>query len=86
MAPYVQRYFDQVEDVWNRRTSELAQNMVSGHVPELGVGDRPGHRRRGRRSSSTAADLPFALRRLVSEGRADVVRALRARATDSAAG
>ena len=51
MTPYVARYFDQVEDVWNRRTSELAQNMVVGPVPELGLGDR--RRRRSPRPMSS---------------------------------
>jgi aminopeptidase N len=85
MTPYVQRYFEQVEDVWNRRTSELAQNMVSGLFPSWASAIEP--------ATVAAADkfldrsgLPFALRRLVSEGRADVARALRARATDTAAG
>jgi aminopeptidase N len=85
MAPYVPRYFEQVEDVWNRRTSELAQNMVSGMFPSWASAIDP--------ATVAAADifldrsgLPFALRRLVSEGRADVARALRARATDTAAG
>ncbi|SHH02954.1 Membrane alanyl aminopeptidase Metallo peptidase. MEROPS family M01 [Jatrophihabitans endophyticus] len=85
VAPYVERYFADILDVWHRRTSELAQNVVVGLFPTW---------------SSTIAqatvaaadaflagdDVPPALRRLVGEGRADVVRALRARATDTAAG
>jgi aminopeptidase N len=81
MSQYVQRYFDQVEDVWNRRTSELAQNMVVGMFPSWAAAIDP--------STLAAADaflgganLPTALRRLVSEGRADVARALRARDKD----
>jgi aminopeptidase N len=81
MSQYVQRYFDQVEDVWNRRTSELAQNMVVGMFPSWASAVDP--------ATLAAADaflgrasLPTALRRLVSEGRADVARALRARDKD----
>jgi aminopeptidase N len=77
-APYVDRYFAEVADVWERRTSELAQNVVVGLFPV--------------RTSTVSQDtvdkadaflaqdgLPASLRRLVGEGRADVVRALRAR-------
>jgi aminopeptidase N len=84
LTPYITRYFEQVHEVWDRRTSELAQNMVVGMFPSWSAAVAP--------STVTAADaflaqsgLPAALRRLVSEGRADVVRALRARATDQAA-
>ncbi len=81
VKPYVERYFGQVQDVWERRTSELAQNVVVGLFPTwtstinaetLAAADeflgRPG--------------LPSSLRRLVSEGRADVVRAVAARTAD----
>ncbi len=85
VAPYVQRYFADIRDVWDRRTSELAQNVVIGLFPTW----------TSTIDESTVAaadaflagdDVPAALRRLVSEGRADVVRALRARAADTAAG
>jgi aminopeptidase N len=85
VAPYVERYFAEVSGVWARRTSELAQNVVIGLFPTWSstIGE----------STVEAADrflaqqdVPTALRRLVSEGRADVVRALRARRTDAAAG
>jgi aminopeptidase N len=85
VKPYVQRYFADVRDVWDRRTSELAQNVVIGLFPTwTSTIDE---------STLAAAeeflardDVPPALRRLVSEGRADVQRALRARAADLAAG
>ena len=84
VAPYVQRYFAEVRGVWERRTSELAQNVVVGLFPTW----------TSTISQATVdaadafladAELPAALRRLVSEGRADVVRALAARAADRAA-
>ncbi len=81
IAPYAQRYFDQVEDVWSRRTSELAQNVVVGLFPAwtstitqqtLDLAD----------AFLARPNLSGGLRRLVGEGRADVARALRARAAD----
>ena len=33
LAPYMQRYFDEIGDVWERRTSELAQSVVVGLFP-----------------------------------------------------
>ncbi len=84
MTPYVPRYFAEIEGVWNRRTSELAQNVVVGMFPSWASAVDP--------STLAAADeflaksgLPSALRRLVSEGRADVARSLRARARDQQA-
>ena len=71
--------------MWERRTSELAQNVVVGLFPtwnstidEATLSPPP-------TPSSPAATCPRALRRLISEGRADVRRALRARAADAAA-
>jgi aminopeptidase N len=83
VKPFAKRYFDEVADVWDRRTSELAQNVVVGLFPSWG----------STINADTVAladeflsrdDVPSALRRLVSEGRADVVRALKAREVDSA--
>ncbi|WP_375493528.1 aminopeptidase N [uncultured Jatrophihabitans sp.] len=81
VAPYVPRYFADIRNVWERRTSELAQNVVIGLFPTwTSTIDE---------QTVAAADeflaqdgLPTALRRLVSEGRADVQRALAARAAD----
>ena len=85
LAPYAERYFDEVGDVWARRTSELAQNVVVGLFPTWTSTISP--------ETVAAADkflagkdVPAALRRLIVEGRADVQRALTARATDAAAG
>jgi aminopeptidase N len=85
IRPYIARYFADVEGVWQRRASELAQNVVIGLFPTWTVAISP----------ETVAiadeflardDRPAALRRLVGEGRADILRALRARQTDAAAG
>jgi aminopeptidase N len=79
LAPYVERYLAEVAEVWARRTSERAQSVVMGLFPSWAV-DKP---------TVDAADAwladathPPALRRLVSEGRAGIVRALAAREFD----
>jgi aminopeptidase N len=85
LAPYMQRYFDSVYGVWQRRTSEIAQNVVVGLFPTwtstinqntLDAAD----------AFLRRSEIPHSLRRLVGEGRADVARAIEARAVDIAAG
>jgi len=75
----VERYFAEVADVWARRTSERAQSVVMGLFPAWAI-EKP---------TVDAADAwladdsrASALRRLVSEGRAGIVRALAAREFD----
>jgi aminopeptidase N len=80
LRPYVDRYFAMVGEVWKRRSSESAQRVVVGLYPSV------------MEESVVAAtdgylvdnDVPPALRRLLLEGRADVVRALAAQARDRA--
>ncbi|MFL6142494.1 MAG: aminopeptidase N [Labedaea sp.] len=79
LAPYATRYFEDVAGVWERRSSERAQPIVFGLFPAWAVN----------RETVEAADAwladeshPPALRRLVSEGRAGIVRALAAREFD----
>jgi aminopeptidase N len=85
VAPYVQRYFDEIGDLWDRRSSELAQNAVVGLFPSWT--STIGSDTLAAADAFLAGDsVPSALRRLVMEGRADVARALRARQTDAAAG
>ncbi|MDP9117998.1 MAG: aminopeptidase N [Actinomycetota bacterium] len=83
VKPYVQRYFAEAAAVWERRTSELAQNVIVGLFPTwtstisqetVDAADE----------FLAGEDVPAALRRLVGEGRADVVRAIQARRTDAA--
>jgi aminopeptidase N len=85
LTPYVQRYFADVRGVWERRTSELAQNMVVGLFPTWTSTIAP-DTLAAADSFLADPDVAPALRRLVSEGRADVQRALAARAADRAAG
>ncbi|WP_414944957.1 aminopeptidase N [Amycolatopsis sp. cmx-11-32] len=83
LGDYVTRYFDVIDEVWQRRSSERAQPTVVGLYPSWAV-EAP---------TVEASDVwlagedhPAALRRLVSEGRAGIVRALAAREFDSQAG
>lgn len=80
LRDYSQRYFEAIRGVWARRSSEVAQTVVIGLYPGWDISQ----------DAVDAADrfladpeLPPALRRLVLEGRAGVVRALRARQTDA---
>ncbi|GAA0242582.1 aminopeptidase N [Saccharothrix mutabilis subsp. mutabilis] len=78
LQPFVARYFADVADVWERRSSERAQSMVIGLFPSWSIAQ----------DTVAAADAwlaeerPPALRRLVSEGRAGIVRALAAQEFD----
>ncbi len=78
LRPFTTRYFEDVADVWTRRTGEKAQSVVQGLFPSWAV-EQP---------TVDAADTwltqerPPALRRLVAEGRAGIVRALAAREFD----
>ncbi|MGH3764715.1 MAG: aminopeptidase N [Pseudonocardiaceae bacterium] len=80
LAPYLDRYFTEIADVWRRRTSERAQSCVVGLFPSWAVEQRCADTAR---DWLEASEHPPALRRLVSEGRAGVVRALAARAFDA---
>ncbi|MGH3549616.1 MAG: aminopeptidase N [Pseudonocardiaceae bacterium] len=80
LGPYLDRYFSEIADVWDRRTSERAQSCVVGLFPSWAVEQRCVD------AASTwlkATEHPPALRRLVSEGQAGVVRALAARVFDA---
>jgi aminopeptidase N len=78
LTGYVDRYFADVAGVWQRRSSERAQPVVLGLFPAWAV----------TQETVTAAndwlavERPPALRRLVSEGRAGIVRALAAQEFD----
>ena len=80
LAPYLDRYFTEIADVWDRRTSERAQSCVVGLFPSWVVEQRCVD---AADRWLEAAEHPPALRRLVSEGRAGVVRALAARVFDA---
>ena len=71
--------FAEVAEVWARRTSERAQSVVIGLFPAWAVEPSTVHA-----ADDWLADdaHPPALRRLVAEGRAGIVRALGAREFD----
>jgi aminopeptidase N len=77
LAPYLERYFTEIADVWDRRTSERAQSCVVGLFPSWVIEQRCVD---AARTWLENGEHPPALRRLVAEGRAGVVRALAARA------
>ncbi|MFF4651360.1 aminopeptidase N [Streptomyces sp. NPDC001380] len=82
-APYAERYFAVLEDVWEKRTIEIALRIVSGLFPRLQTTPQT--------LAATDAwlegrpDAAPALRRLVLEARDDLARALRAQECDAAA-
>jgi aminopeptidase N len=80
LAPYLERYFTEIAEVWDRRTSERAQPCVLGLFPSWVVDQRCVD---AASAWLAAGEHPPALRRLVSEGQANVIRALAARAFDT---
>ena len=79
LRPYAARYFDVVGDMWAGRTMEIARTVVNGLYPRYLI-----ERETVDRTDAylTREDVPPALRRILLEGRDDVVRALSARARD----
>jgi aminopeptidase N len=77
--PFVQPYFDSVRDIWMQRPVEVARVLVVRLYPdaisEAAVAATD--------TFLETSSLAPALRRLVSEGRAEVQRALRARERDA---
>ncbi|MFJ7899417.1 aminopeptidase N [Streptomyces sp. NPDC096198] len=82
LAPYAEKYFEAVKDVWGSRSHEIAQQIVVGLYPAVQVSEETTRRT----DAWLAAEEPTpALRRLVLESRSGVERALRAQAADAAA-
>ena len=80
LLPFRARYFGSLKDIWERRTAEMAQDLAVGLYPALLV------------SADTLSDtdafladesLHPSLRRLVTECRDGVARALRCRVRDA---
>ncbi|GGV12297.1 aminopeptidase N [Streptomyces griseoflavus] len=82
LAPYTDRYFEVLADVWASRSHEMAQQIAVGLYPGIQVS---GETLDKTDAWLTAASPNAALRRLVSESRAGVERALRAQAADAGA-
>jgi hypothetical protein len=78
---YVEKYFEVIGDVWRDRTAEMAQQIVIGLYPTLLVSPKVVERTDVYLEDP---EVPPSLRRLLLESRDGVLRALRARARDSA--
>ena len=79
MNPYREKYFAAAGDVWRNWSSAMAQDFVSGAYTVSAVSDETV---RITDEYIAASDPPAALRRLLLEGRDDVLRALRCQARD----
>ncbi|MDD9382801.1 aminopeptidase N [Streptomyces sp. ZAF1911] len=82
LAPYTAKYFAAVKEVWETRSHEIAQQIAVGLYPSLQVSAET---LAATDAWLASAEPNAALRRLVSESRAGVERALRAQAADAAA-
>ncbi|RMI27464.1 aminopeptidase N [Streptomyces triticirhizae] len=82
LAPYRDRYFEVIADVWERRSHEAGQGIALGFYPTTQVAQETLD---ATDAWLEAAKPSAALRRLVTESRAGVERALRAQAADAAA-
>ncbi|MBB4785492.1 aminopeptidase N [Streptomyces rapamycinicus] len=82
LAPYTEKYFAAAKDVWNNRSHEMAQQIVVGLYPTLQVAPETLD---ATDAWLASAEPTAALRRLVTESRAGIDRALRAQAADAAA-
>ncbi|MEU9476594.1 aminopeptidase N [Streptomyces sp. NPDC048191] len=82
LAPYADTYFEVVKDVWDSRSHEIAQQIAVGLYPAVQVSEAT----LAKTDSWLATAEPnAALRRLVSESRSGIERALRAQAADASA-
>nr|WP_202448385.1 aminopeptidase N [Streptomyces sp. SID2999] len=81
LAPYTDRYFDSVKTAWDSRSHEMAQQIAVGLYPSVQVSEDT---LRKTDAWLTATDPTPALRRLISESRAGVERALTAQRADAA--
>ncbi|GAA4524281.1 aminopeptidase N [Brachybacterium paraconglomeratum] len=80
LAPYRQRYFTMIDQVWKERSNEIATRLVGGYFPHayggqavLDAADQ---------WLADSEDAPFGLRRIIIEGRDTVARQERVRAAD----
>jgi aminopeptidase N len=83
LNPFREKYFEVVGDVWRDWSSAMAQDFVSGVYT---VGAISAETVRATDDYVAEAEPPASLRRLLTEGRDDVLRALRCQARDRQAG
>ncbi|MES9558705.1 MULTISPECIES: aminopeptidase N [unclassified Streptomyces] len=82
LAPYAEKFFAAVKGVWDSRSHEMAQQVAIGLYPTLQVSQATLD---ATDAWLSATEPGAALRRLVSESRSGVERALKAQAADAAA-
>ncbi|MER5475062.1 aminopeptidase N [Streptomyces sp. NPDC002685] len=82
LAPYTDTYFAVVKEIWDARSHEIAQQIATGLYPGIQVAQETLAKTD---SWLEAAEPNAALRRLVSESRSGVERALKAQAADAQA-
>ncbi|KOU40562.1 aminopeptidase N [Streptomyces sp. WM6378] len=82
LAPYSAKFFSAVKSVWESRSHEIAQQIAVGLYPSLLVSQETLDATDAWLSSATPN---ASLRRLISESRSGVERALRARVADAEA-
>ncbi|MFD7085495.1 aminopeptidase N [Streptomyces sp. NPDC059918] len=81
LAPYAEKFFAVVKDIWDNRSHEIAQQIAVGLYPSLQVSRET---LAATDAWLAAAEPNAALRRLVSESRSGVERALKAQSADAA--
>ncbi len=81
LRPHVQQYFDAIAPTWQRRTSEMAQQIVSGLYPILLV--EPATITMTEDYLHEHQDLPTGAKRLVAEALDGVLRAMRCQERDT---
>jgi aminopeptidase N len=82
-GPYRERYFGMVGDAWRDWPAAMAQHFVSGMYASF---DLSAETVAATDAYIASAEPPAALNRLLSEGRDDVLRALRGQERDRQAG
>ncbi|MFI6005927.1 aminopeptidase N [Streptomyces sp. NPDC051366] len=81
LAPYTEKYFAVIKGIWENRSHEIAQQIAVGLYPSLQVSPET---LAATDAWLASAEPNAALRRLVSESRSGVERALKAQAADAA--
>jgi len=77
-APLAEPFFEVAGDLWDRMSSEMALQALTGLYPSWNISEEG----LARADRFLAGELPAGLRRVISEERARVERALRNRAVD----
>lgn len=80
LAPYTDKFFAVVKEIWDGRSHEIAQQVAVGLYPSVQVSEETLAKTDAWLAS---AEPSAALRRLVSESRSGVERALKAQAADA---